>query len=151
MIEKHIYKLNVNPFWGGLIIQSFYSGYDKPTCPLILHYIILPVIMYSETKKIFQNISKNASIDDLISNNKVAFLGLQERIWAMRDLTNMALINLENKKIIKLKAEVEIMKTEIYEKYQDEIKSYLRSANYLGKILKDNETQDIFKKLKIIP
>ncbi len=51
MIDKYLNKLNVNPFWGGLIIQSFHAGYNNKDCSLLLHYIILPMVLYGDVRK----------------------------------------------------------------------------------------------------
>ena len=151
MIERHIHKLNVNPFLGSLIIQSFYNGYKQNKCALLLHYLILPLVMYSDIRDILTSINKRGDLKSVVQLNKVAFVDTQEKIWLMRRLTNLTLINLHTKNKITLKAEVIIHATVNYEHFNHEIKNYLRAANYLGILFSTEETENIYKHLKVIP
>lgn len=151
MIEKHIQKLNINPFLTGLILQSFYNGYGRETCALSLHYIITPLIMYMDTRSLFGSITKNASLGKIVDENPIPLIELQTRIWKMRELTHLALINLHNQKKIKLIQDVVILETILYEQNNSEYKSYLRSAHYLGILFNDFDAVDIYKIFKVIP
>lgn len=150
MIEKYIQKVNNNPFWGSDIIKAFYEGYGEKKCPLIIHYLILPIIMYKDTRQIFERITSKATLDNIIKQNALAFADLQDRIWKMERGTNMALINLDNCKQIVLKKDIEIKETIDYLKIEDDSKNILRSATYLGKVLSKYSTVDVFKILKVI-
>jgi hypothetical protein len=151
MIEKHIQKLNINPFLVGLIFQSFYNGYGREVCALNLHYIISPLIMYKDTCSLFSSITKNASLGKIIEENPIPLIELQTRIWKMRELTHLALINLHNQKKIELLKDVVVLETIFYEQNNSEFKIYLRSAHYLGILFKSFEAVDIYKIFKVIP
>ncbi len=151
MIEKHIQILNANPFFCGLIFQSFYKGYEKENCPLLLHYLVLPIILFNDTRQILTEITKREDFNKFVNENKLTFIDLQTKIWNMQSITNSTLIYLHNHEKIKLKSDVEILQNLSYEKYFDDLKIYLRSAYYLGYLLKNEETQQIFKTLNVIP
>lgn len=143
--------MSLNPFWCGYIFQSFYNGFEKKDCPIVLHYIVLPLILYEDTRKLFQSITKNASLSGIVEQNPIAFLDLQQRVWNLRKQANMSLINLHNINKIRLNSKVEILESVQYYQYNYEIKTYLRSANYLGKLIREHGTSEIFKILKVIP
>jgi len=151
MIEKHIQKLNFNPFFTGLIFQAFYEGYEKKTCPLILHYLISPIIMFKETRNLFTSITKNAVLDKIVESNAISFLDLQYRIWKMKEHTNQSLINLHNTGKIELKNDINIIETINYVQYDDTLKSHIRSSHYLGILFKEFEVHEIYKIFKVIP
>ncbi|MGL5257354.1 MAG: three component ABC system middle component [Proteocatella sp.] len=151
MIDKYINKLNTNPFWGGLIIQAFHRGYDNKECPLILHYIILPMVLYGDIRKSLLHINKNTTLTNFVSQNRANLIDLQQLIWKLKYTTNQALTGLHNKEYIQLKEHVRVIKTIDYNNYDDDMKKYLRAATYLGVILKKETLLDAFKILKIIP
>lgn len=151
MIDKYINKLNANPFWGGLIIQAFHGGYNSKECPLLLHYIILPMVLYGDVRKSLLLINKNTTLTNFVSQNRANLIELQQHIWILRNPTNQALIVLHNKEYIQLKEYVEVIKTIDYNNYNDDMRKYLRAATYLGVMLKKETLLDIFKILKIVP
>jgi len=151
MIEKHIQILNTNPFFCGLIFQSFYKGYEKKTCALLLHYLVLPIILFNDTRQILIGITKREDFNKFVNENKLTFIDLQTKIWNMKTITNLTLIYLQNHEKIKLKSDVEIFQNISYEKYSEDLKIYLRSAYYLGYLLTNKETQQVFKTLNVIP
>jgi len=151
MIEKHIQKLSVNPFLIGLIFQSFYEGYGKASCPILLHYLVTPLILYKESRSLFSTITKNASLNRIINENEVALVGLQERVWKTKELSNLSLISLHNQKKIRISNDVDILVRIKYEDYSVDFKTMLRSSHYLGILFSDIEVLDIFKIFKVIP
>lgn len=151
MSEKHINKLNVNPFLGGIIMQAFYFGYEEQECPILLHYIILPMVLFGEIRKPLLTINKNATFTNFVSQNRISFVGFQESIWTLKKLTNSSLMVLHNKQQIILRDTVEIRETIDYSNYNDDMKKYLRASAYLGMMLKKETIQDIYKILKVIP
>jgi hypothetical protein len=151
MIDKHIKNININPFWGGIIIQAFHNGYNKEECPLNLHYTVLPIVMYKDSRKIFENITIRASLTKIVDENPITFSELQNRIWDMRRLTNMSLVNLNNSGKISLKSDVEIIETIDYQKFTGDTGPFLRAASYLGKLLRELSVLEVYKILKVIP
>lgn len=151
MIDKYINKLNVNPFWGGLIIQAFHGGYNSKECPLLLHYIILPMVLYGDVRNSLLLINKNTTLTNFVSQNRANLIELQQHIWILRNPTNQALTVLHNKEYIQLKEYVEVIKTIDYNNYNDDMRKYLRAATYLGVMLKKETLLDVFKILKIVP
>jgi hypothetical protein len=150
MIEDYLYKLNANPFIGGKIIQSFYNGYNKGDCPLAVNYLILPIVLFEDTRNLFQSYS-NGSLLTLIENNEVVFIDLQKRVWQLNELTNLSLIALHNQGAIKLKNDVEVIKTLMYSDFDEDIKKLFQPAHFLGKALKEFELKEVFQLFKIIP
>ena len=151
MIDKYINKLNVNPFWGGLIIQAFHAGYNNKECSLLLHYIILPMVLYGDVRNSLLLINKKTTLTNFVSQNRANLIELQQHIWILRSPTNQALIVLHNKEYIQLKEYVEVIKTIDYNNYNDDMRKYLRAATYLGVMLKRETLLDVFKILKIVP
>ena len=151
MIEKHIKNINVNPFWGGIIIQAFHEGYNKEKCPLNLHYIILPLILFKDSRNLFESITVRASLVRIVNENQIVFSELQNRIWDMRRLTNMSLVNLNNSSAISLKNDVEIVETVDYLKLTGDTVPFLRAATYLGKLLREFNVLEVYKILKVVP
>lgn len=151
MIEKYLQKLNSNPFLIGLIFQSFYDGYGKSKCSILIHYVVTPIVLYKDSRILFSTITKNASLSKIIDDNTLAFIELQERIWKMKELSNLSLISLHNQGKIQLSGTVEINETIKYESFNVDLKDILRSAHYLGILFSDIEVHDIYKIFKVIP
>ena len=151
MIERHLQKLNINPFFIGLVFQSFYQGYGKDSCPILLHYIITPLALYKESRDLFSSINRNASLSQIIEENQVALIELQERIWKTKELSNLSLISLHNQGKVQIKEDVIISEAIKYENYNVDFKNILRASHYLGLLFRDIETIDIFKIFKVIP
>lgn len=151
MIEKHIHVIDVNPFLGGLIFQAFYKGYEGEECSVLIHYLILPMVMYSEMREVLCKLTKRHSLESVIKNNRISFLGLQERIWSMRHLTNLTLTNLSSQNNIIFGEKVEILNRLNYSGSNESIREYLKAAYYLGVLFKSEKIPDIFKHLKVIP
>jgi len=151
MIDNIIYKLNVNPFLNGLIIQAFYFGYEKKECSILLHYIILPIILNGDIRKSLMSNNKNLSIDEFVKRNKIELINLQDNLWKSRDMTNEALIVLHNNGQIKLASTIQINETVNYTNYNHDMRQYLRSATYLGILLSNESIENIYKSLNVIP
>lgn len=151
MSEKHINKLNVNPFLCSIILQAFYRGYEDDKCPLLLHYIVVPMILFGDIRTSLLSINKNMELNNFVSLNKINLINLQESVWFFRRITNQALIVLHNKQQIKLSSTVEILGTADYNNYSDDVKKYLRAATYLGIMFKKEPIENIFKIFKVIP
>jgi hypothetical protein len=151
MIEKHIQKVNVNPFLGGLILKAFFKGYNNSKCSLLMMYLVLPAILYSDTREILSKLTTKNSLQAAIKVNKVAFIGFQERVWAMRKLTHLSLINLDSKKDISFGAMIQVINALDYSKYEEDIRNYLKAAHYLGVLFAKEDIENIFKHLKVIP
>ena len=151
MIEKHIHKLNVNPFFSSYILLAFFKGYESKKCPLLLLYVVLPLILSGTSRKALNSINKANTLTNFTNKNKEILVDLQLQIWDLRKLTNMALVVLYNNNEIKLQNEIEILKTIDHNNYNDDLKSYFRAAYYLGILFNKETIQTIFKTLKIIP
>ena len=151
MIDKIIYKLNVNPFLNGLIFQAFYYGYGKKECPLLLHNIILPLILNGSTRKTLMYINRTQDITDFVSKSKLDLINLQETIWKLRESTNDALIVLDNNREIELNSLVIVNKDINFNHYNNDLKQYLRPATNLGLLFKDESIGYIYKTFNVIP
>ena len=151
MIERHINKLNINPFLGEIIFKAFYAGYNEKECPFLLHYIILPMVLYGDLRKPLLSVNKNITLTNFVSQNKIHLVNFQESIWSLKKLTHQSLIILHNKHAIIVKKQVEILETIDYNNYNEDLKQYLRASNYLGVMLRKESIQDAYKILKAIP
>ncbi len=76
MIDKQLQTLNCNPFIVGTIFQAFYEGYGNEFCPISLHYIITPIIMFKETRELFSTVNTNSSLSKIIKENQVPLIEL---------------------------------------------------------------------------
>lgn len=151
MIDKQFQTLNCNSFIVGTIFQAFYEGYNNEFCPISLHYIVAPIIMYKDTRELFTKVNKNSSLGKIFKENQVPFIEFQERLWKMRKLTHLSLIGLHNQDKIELTSEVRIIETINYENSKIDLKPYLRAAYYTGLLFKDFNEVDIYKIFKIVP
>lgn len=151
MIEQHLQKIKTNPFLVGLIFQSFYQGYKKEKCPVLLHYLVTPLILFKESRDLFSSITRNASLSKIIDENAIVFIELQGRIWKTKELSNLSLINLHNQEKIKINEDVIIKESIKYETVNGDFKDVLRASHYLGLLFRDINTVDIFKIFKVIP
>lgn len=150
MIERYIYKMNVNPFFCSQIFQAFYHGYGKDSCSILLHYLVLPHVMYSDTRIVLTELTIRSTLAEVISRNKVAFIDLQRRVDSMRKLSNLSLMNLHCSNKIELKSDVLICDTIDYSGEKEE-QDYFKAAHYLGVLFGKEDTVEIFKQLKVIP
>ncbi len=150
MIEKHIQTLNANPFFGAMIIQAFYKGFGKAQCSIVLHYTILPMIFFGETRKSLSIINIRTDLSKFVELNKVSLLDLQVRIEQFKNLTNQTLIYLHNHNKIKLDSEVSIIEPLTFDEYSDDMKIYLRASHYFGYLLANEEISTVFKNLNVI-
>ena len=150
MIEKYIQVLNTNPFFCGLILQSFYKGFGKKHCDILLQYLVLPIVLYGETRKTLSEINIKTDLDRYVEKNKLSLLELQDRIEQFKKLTNLAMIYLHNKAKIKLDAEIEVIESINYETFSDDLKNYLKASYYLGCLLSNSDTPSICKTLNVI-
>lgn len=151
MSERLIHKMNVNPFWGGLIFRAFYLGYEKSECSLLYHYVILPMVMYSDLRIKLMHITKRATLANFRRNNKLEFIDFQNRIWQQKHLTDLSLLVLANQQIIDLKQEVQVKQMFDFENYSADVKEYLRAAYHLGVMLKEEPVENVYKILNIVP
>ncbi len=143
--------MNVNPFWGSLILRAFYQGYGKSECPLLYHYVILPMVLYSDLRVKLMRITKRATLSHFRHNNKLEFVDFQHRIWQQKHLTDLSLLVLTNQQIIDLKQNVQIKQTFDFENYSADVKEYFRAACRLGVMLKEEPVKDVYKILNVIP
>jgi len=151
MIEKHINKLNVNPFLSGIILKAFYAGFSENECPLLIHYVVLPMVLYGDLRNSLLAVNKNITLTNFVTQNKIHLIDFQQNLWSLKQLTNQSLIVLHNKQSIILKDKVEVIETVDYNNYNEDIKKYLRASNYLGLMLKKETIEDVYKILMIIP
>ncbi len=151
MSERLIHKMNVNPFWGSLIFRAFYQGYGKPECALLYHYVILPMVLYSDLRVKLMRITKRATLSHFRYNNKLEFVDFQNRIWQQKHLTDLSLLVLANQQIVDLKQNVQIKQTFDFENYSADVKEYFRAACRLGVMLKKEPVKDVYKILNVIP
>lgn len=150
MIEKHIQILNSNPFLCGLILQSFYNGLGKKECDILLQYLVLPIVLYGETRKTLTEINIRTDLEKYVDKNKLSLLELQNRIDQFKNLTNQALIYLHNHKKIKLDSTIEVIEPVNYETYSNDLKNYLRASHYFGNLLSNSDTITVYKTLNVI-
>lgn len=151
MIDKQLQTLSCNPFILGSIFQAFYEGYGKEFCPISLHYIITPIVMYKETRDLFSTANKNSSLSKIIKENPIPLIELQVRLWKMRKLTNLSLITLHNAEKIELTSRAKVIQPLKYELIRSDVKPLLRSAHYLGIFFQEFDDIDIYRLFKIVP
>lgn len=151
MIEKHIKILNTNPFFCSLLFQAFYKGFEKKQCSILLQYLVLPIVLYSETRNTLEKLTTKTDFENYVESNKLYLIELQDRIWELKNLTNRTLIYLHSHNKINLDAEIEILEPITYENFSDEIKTNLRASHYLGYLFSNMETSEVYRTLNVIP
>ena len=151
MNEAIIHRVNVNPFLGSLIQQSFAKGYNQNKISVLLLDLVLPIILYKPLRSKLMSITANKLLSDLIKENEIDFLGLQERVWEMKKTSRQSLIILHNEQNAIVGSDVTFTSFIDYENYNADMKGYLRAAYYLGLVFTKEEFTVIFKQLKVIP
>jgi hypothetical protein len=151
MNESIIHRVNVNPFFGSLIQQSFAKGYNQDKISILILDLALPIILYAPLRLKLMSINSNKMLSDFVKENEIDFLGLQERVWEMKKTSRQSVIILHNEQKAIVGSDVIFTSFIDYEDYNADMKGYLRAAYYLGLVFTKEQFTAIFKQLKVIP
>lgn len=144
MSIRNIQILSLNSHFIAKIIQCFLTGYGKP-CEIRIIFFVAPIIFYksSRNKLIHANSkSKMETIfegkipieNDMQVSSKVHLAGFWERYEQFKDYTKKSIIILSNEDKIIFDNFIELIEQLDYKSFDGEIKQWMRSAYYLGKI-----------------
>lgn len=60
-----IQNITLNPFFMSRIIHAFIQGYEKPSVPFNIIYIVLPIIYYGPSRKLLTKAQSRSSLRTL--------------------------------------------------------------------------------------
>jgi hypothetical protein len=79
-----------NPFTLAPLFREFYSSLPPAPKNLLLSYLVLPLVLYPESRKFLTNANKASSIRTMRKEHG-RFYGLPERVQEYRRLTNLCI------------------------------------------------------------
>ncbi|HDR7805739.1 MULTISPECIES: three component ABC system middle component [Bacillus] len=154
MSIKSIQVISLNPFFTSKIIQSFLTGYGKEKVDLSLLYLVLPFIMFKESRDVLSSANKKSSIYSLYYKNlnkRTALINFNRKYERMKGLTNESLIVASNEEAINLEEKITLLKELHYQSEKDKyIKKYYKAAYYLGVILSKVSYIEVYRKLGVV-
>ena len=152
MNVKDIRLLSYNSFFCSELIRYFLKGFDKEECDINLLYLLLPLVLYQDTRKILSYTKKN-NFNDVFEDKDITHVA--KYIERLKELTNDSLILICHKNYVTINQNIlqlHYSKEISYTKYsQDSIlREYYKSAYKLGALFTNSRTIDIYIKLRII-
>lgn len=145
MKNEHIKIISMNSHFYALIIQTFLTGYKKD-CSLEMLYNVLPFITYIDLRTPLINANSKSSLYSVYSDSKnhlgknrlsskVRKIDFRRRYYTLKPYLGKALIVLySNKKIILIKNRIKLLEEVKYQKYDIELRNWLKASYYLGSI-----------------
>lgn len=82
-----IYKILNNPYKLMELIVYFYSSYENQNKDILLSYLILPIILNSDSQKKLLNLNRNSSLLSLAKHSN-SVIGLEQMVIEYKDITN---------------------------------------------------------------
>jgi hypothetical protein len=79
-----------NPFTLAPLFREFYSTVARAPKNLLLSYLVLPLVLYPESRRFLTNANKTSSIRTMRKEHG-RFYGLPERVHEYRSLTNLCI------------------------------------------------------------
>lgn len=145
MSVSKIKKLSMNPHFYALLLQGFLSGYEKP-CEIKLLFWALPILLTGDSRKKLEHANKKSKFGTLFQagsfpigeeqiSGKARLSGYIDKYNSIKPYCKEAIIILSSEgKIILCDYKIMLSKKIDYNSFDGSVKSWLRSAFYLGVI-----------------
>jgi hypothetical protein len=166
-LSKIVENLNIlynNPFILTPIIVKFYENYEgKQSRDMLLSYLILPLVLYEDSKCVLLNKNKRRDLRTFINyrmkedekknkkeikkNNKL--FGLPDRVDEYKDMTNLCLQYAFDSGSLQLQSDLSIKFLEYKYKADNSLIEYLKVAENLALLLKKEKITHIYMRLGI--
>lgn len=161
----HLYRLYNNPFFLTPILIEFYKAYQgKQSKDILLSYIVLPIVLYEDSKLILLRKNKDRTIRTFINYHKKEdktkfqkeikknekLFGLPERVEEFKEMTNLCLQYAFDRGCLKLNEEdlsISYIKND-FEK-DNTLVEFLTVAENLSIMFKKEKITHIYMKLGI--
>lgn len=132
----------MNTHFYSLLIQGFLSGYGKP-CKIKLTFMVLPILLYAESRERLINANKRSRIDTLFQSpqnvgeskisGKTCLSGYVDRYNMLKPYCKETIIILSSEdKIVINGRKIFLFKEIEYKNYEGTIREWIKCAFYLG-------------------
>lgn len=101
-VIEYTYQLYNNPFVLTQLLLSFYKNYQRKENDILLAYLILPLVLYPQSRDSIVNANIRSSILK-ISENKNCISGLANRVAEYKQITNLCIQQAIDNKLIELR------------------------------------------------
>lgn len=153
MSISNIKTLSMNPHFYSLLMQSFLSGYKKP-CEIKLPFMAIPILLYAESRNKLTNANSRSRIDTLFQptntvyeshlSGRTRLSGYIDRYNSLKPYCKEAMIILYSEGKISINNHKIILIKKIhYDKFDDSIRTWIKSAYYLGLVFSKTTTDHI--------
>jgi hypothetical protein len=154
-VIQHLSILHNNPFILTPIIVKFYEKYDgKQGKDMLLSYLILPLVLYENSKIILKNKKKGlrtfinyTKTEEIKKNDKL--FGLPSRLEEFKELTNLCLQYAFDTGSLRLNADLSITFIKSDFIVDNSSVEYLKPAENLALLLKNEKITHIYMRLGI--
>ncbi|HHX8446785.1 TPA: three component ABC system middle component [Vibrio diabolicus] len=144
----HIDAFHHNAYILAPVLERFFEFCEKRDNNILLSYLVLPLLLYPESRVKLKSANKNSSIYTIFSDQEILF-GIGERVNALKFLTNTCLLLLVNNDSITISNNMSISHNSSNldsSLCSDEI---LRAAKNLSILFNSHEIIEIYRKLGI--
>lgn len=144
MSISNIKTLSMNPHFYSLLMQSFLSGYEKP-CEIKLLFMAIPILLYAESRNKLINANSRSRIDTLFQSTNIVYesrvsgrtrlSGYIDRYNSLKPYCKEAIIILYSEGKISINNhKIILIKKVHYNEFDDSIRTWIKSAYYLGAV-----------------
>lgn len=142
MSINNIKKLSMNPHFYSLLIQSFFSGYEKP-CEIKLPFMAMPILLYAESREKLVTANRRSRVDTLFQTHQIVeeskisgktrLSGYIDRYNSLKPYCKEAIIILSSEdKIVLNNHNIVLIKKIDYKNFEGTVRDWLKCAFYLG-------------------
>lgn len=146
-----IYKIYNNPFVLTPLIVSFYEKLEKTPKNILLAYLVLPLVLNSQSKNSLQNVNVKSSIHTFIDNRdkskRANIFGLPDRLYGFREITNQCLQHAIDNHWLKVNDDLSIEFIKQVSNNVENLKQSYKASLNLHKIFKDLDVVTIYRLL----
>ncbi|KJF95207.1 three component ABC system middle component [Photobacterium angustum] len=144
----HIESFHYNAYLLAPIIEKFYEFSKEREQNILLSYLVLPLILYPESREKIKYANVNSSIYTIFSEQSITY-GLDERIKTFSSITNKCLLLLSNEEAIKINDSMSV--TYITKKLDSVLsnKDVMRATQRIAVLFNSHEIVEIFRKLGV--
>ena len=144
----HIGSFHHNAYILSPILEVFYKFSNERERNVLLSYLVLPLLLYPESRKKLKSANKNSSIYTIFSEPSLLF-GLCERVDEFKEITNKCLLLLTHEKSLFIN---DLMSVSYVASNLDSSlcnKDFLRASKNLSILLNSHDIVEIYRKLGI--
>lgn len=147
-VINNIHKIYNNPFVLTPLIVKFYEKYQGQDKDILLSYLILPLVLHTETRDWLKTATIRSSLHSF-GRNKKNFYGLPERIKEYKTITNLCMQHAIDNEMLSIgeNLKVEVMKPE--QSCITTLNNSLKASENIVKIIKDFNVVAVYRLLGV--